>query len=159
MKLKPFTRCFPPSLLRFVSRSFCTTSSFTENSTKKVRTVRGTHDYFGEEQRVRTEVVDIARNSAQLYGYAEVSILISLLLHVSYYCQMSTPIFEYTDLFQRTLGSDSDVVTKEMYTFCDRSNNSLTLRPENTAGYPLFDSSSNFFDYDLSDRRGTSLHC
>jgi histidyl-tRNA synthetase len=45
-----------------------------------------------------------------------------------------TPIFEFTDVFARTLGETSDVVTKEMYTFTDRSGDSLTLRPEATAG-------------------------
>jgi len=45
-----------------------------------------------------------------------------------------TPVFEFTEVFARTLGETSDVVSKEMYTFTDRGGESLTLRPENTAG-------------------------
>ena len=50
------------------------------------------------------------------------------------YLEMATPIFEFTEVFARTLGETSDVVTKEMYTFDDRGGEQLTLRPENTAG-------------------------
>ena len=50
------------------------------------------------------------------------------------YGEIATPIFEFTEVFARTLGDTSDVVTKEMYTFEDRGGDSLTLRPENTAG-------------------------
>jgi histidyl-tRNA synthetase len=49
------------------------------------------------------------------------------------YQEIRTPIFEYTELFQRGIGDGTDVVDKEMYTFTDRSGRSLTLRPENTA--------------------------
>ena len=48
--------------------------------------------------------------------------------------EISTPIFEFTEVFNRTLGETSDVVSKEMYTFEDRGGELLTLRPENTAG-------------------------
>src|SRR5215468_7961013 len=47
---------------------------------------------------------------------------------------MATPIFEFSEVFQRTLGDTSDIVTKEMYSFTDRGGEQLTLRPENTAG-------------------------
>ena len=50
------------------------------------------------------------------------------------YSELRTPIFERTDVFVRNLGSDTDVVQKEMYTFQDRGGRSLTLRPEGTAG-------------------------
>ncbi len=50
------------------------------------------------------------------------------------YAELRTPIFERTDVFVRNLGSDTDVVQKEMYTFQDRGGRSLTLRPEGTAG-------------------------
>lgn len=50
------------------------------------------------------------------------------------YGEIVTPIFEFTEVFARTLGETSDVVTKEMYTFTDRSGDSITLRPEGTAG-------------------------
>ncbi len=80
--------------------------------------VRGTRDILGEDQRRHAHVADTARHAAALYGFDE----------------WSTPIFEDTRVFARTLGDTSDVVTKEMYTFADRGGDSLTLRPENTAG-------------------------
>jgi histidyl-tRNA synthetase len=80
--------------------------------------VRGTRDLIGEEQRRHQRVVDAARRIAATYGFDE----------------WSTPIFEDTRVFTRTLGETSDVVTKEMYTFEDRGGDSVTLRPENTAG-------------------------
>ena len=49
------------------------------------------------------------------------------------YREIRTPIFEHTELFQRGIGDTTDVVEKEMYTFTDRGNRSITLRPENTA--------------------------
>ncbi len=79
---------------------------------------RGTHDLIGEEQRRHRFVTETARRIAETYGFAE----------------WSTPIFEDTAVFARTLGETSDVVTKEMYTFADRGGDSLTLRPEGTAG-------------------------
>jgi histidyl-tRNA synthetase len=79
---------------------------------------RGTHDLIGEDQRRHTHVVDTARRIACTYGFDE----------------WTTPIFEDTAVFARTLGETSDVVTKEMYTFDDRGGDSVTLRPENTAG-------------------------
>ena len=80
--------------------------------------VRGTRDILGEDQRRHAHVVARARATTALYGFDE----------------WSTPIFEDTRVFARTLGDTSDVVTKEMYTFADRGGDSLTLRPENTAG-------------------------
>ena len=47
---------------------------------------------------------------------------------------MNTPIMEHSEVFLRTLGDSSDVVMKEMYSFFDKSNDSITLRPEGTAG-------------------------
>lgn len=55
-------------------------------------------------------------------------------LEASNYKQLITPIFESTDLFKRSVGESTDIVNKEMYTFLDRSDRSLTLRPEATAG-------------------------
>src|SRR5262245_12915036 len=62
-------------------------------------------------------VVETARAVAERYGYLE----------------MATPIFEFSEVFQRTLGDTSDIVTKEMYSFTDRGGEQLTLRPEGTA--------------------------
>jgi histidyl-tRNA synthetase len=80
--------------------------------------VRGTRDLLGEDQRRFHRVVETARRVAATYGFDE----------------WITPIFEDTRVFARTLGETSDVVMKEMYTFPDRGGDSLTLRPEGTAG-------------------------
>ncbi|MCH4026760.1 MAG: histidine--tRNA ligase [Acetobacter fabarum] len=82
-----------------------------------IQPVRGTHDLIGEEQRRHARVVNTARHIAGLYGFDE----------------WSTPIFEETRVFSRSLGDTSDVVSKEMYSFNDRDGDSLTLRPEGTA--------------------------
>ena len=79
---------------------------------------RGTHDLLPEDFRRHARVIDIARETASLYGFAPIA----------------TPIFEFTDVFQRTLGDTSDIVTKEMYTFTDKGGEQVTLRPEGTAG-------------------------
>ncbi len=80
--------------------------------------VRGTRDLIGEDFRRHRHVVDTARRVAERYGLDE----------------WATPVFEDTRVFARTLGDTSDVVTKEMYTFTDRGGDSVTLRPEATAG-------------------------
>lgn len=84
----------------------------------KLQPVRGTHDLLAEEFRLFEYVVKTAKDTASLYGFQ----------------QIATPIFEFTEVFKRTLGEESDVVGKEMYTFDDRGGESLTLRPEFTAG-------------------------
>jgi len=80
--------------------------------------VRGTHDLLQNEMQLHRIVSDTACKIAGFYGYREVD----------------TPIFEFTEVFARTLGDASDIVTKEMYTFNDKSHESVTLRPEYTAG-------------------------
>ncbi len=80
--------------------------------------VRGTRDLIGDDQRRHAHVIETSRRISALYGLEE----------------WATPIFEETRVFARTLGDTSDVVTKEMYTFEDRGGDSVTLRPENTAG-------------------------
>lgn len=78
---------------------------------------RGTEDIFGKQMRIWRTIEDIARRNCDLF-------------HVT---EMKTPMFEHTEVFNR--GNDgSDVVNKEMYTFNDRGNRSLTLKPEGTAG-------------------------
>ena len=84
----------------------------------RLQPVRGTHDLLPDQMRRHRNVVDVARNVVGLYGFEEVA----------------TPIFEFTQVFSRTLGDTSDIVTKEMYSFEDRNGDHLTLRPENTAG-------------------------
>lgn len=79
---------------------------------------RGTRDLIGEDFRRHQHVIDTARRVAATYGMQE----------------WATPVFEDTRVFSRSLGDTSDVVTKEMYAFEDRGGDSLTLRPEGTAG-------------------------
>lgn len=80
--------------------------------------VRGTRDLIGEEFRRHHAVGETARRVSTLYGFEE----------------WATPVFEDTRVFARGLGDTSDVVMKEMYTFTDRGGDSVTLRPEMTAG-------------------------
>jgi len=84
----------------------------------QLRPPRGTHDLLGDEIRRHRHVADTGRAVSGWYGYGEIA----------------TPVFEFTEVFQRTLGETSDIVTKEMYTFTDRGGEQITLRPENTAG-------------------------
>jgi histidyl-tRNA synthetase len=84
----------------------------------KLQPVRGTHDILPDDYAGFAHVIDTARDVARLYGYRE----------------MATPVFEFTELFARGIGETTDVVSKEMYTFQDRGGESLTLRPEYTAG-------------------------
>jgi histidyl-tRNA synthetase len=83
-----------------------------------LKPVRGTQDVLPGENRQLRHVESTAFDVAQLYGYGEIS----------------TPIFEFTEVFARTLGDTSDIVTKEMYSFEDRGGEGITLRPEGTAG-------------------------
>ncbi|HBC85909.1 MAG TPA: histidine--tRNA ligase [Lentisphaeria bacterium] len=78
----------------------------------------GTSDIFPEEISCWHSLEDAARRIFPLYGYAE----------------MRTPVFEYTEVFKKGIGDETEVVQKEMYTFEDRGGRSLTLRPEGTAG-------------------------
>jgi histidyl-tRNA synthetase len=83
----------------------------------KIERPRGTHDILPTEQPLWRRVTGEIERLAALYGYRPIQ----------------TPVFEDTELFARTSGAGSDVVQKEMYTFLDRSERSLTLRPEGTA--------------------------
>ncbi len=83
----------------------------------KLQPVRGTHDILPEESRLRGFIEHTLSGIFSTYGYGAIS----------------TPIFEFSDVFHRTLGDTSDVVTKETYSFTDRGGESLTLRPEFTA--------------------------
>lgn len=84
----------------------------------KLQPVRGTHDLLPDEFAKFLGITNIARFIGERYGYAEIA----------------TPIFEFTDVFARSVGETSDIVNKEMYTFKDRGDESITLRPEFTAG-------------------------
>jgi histidyl-tRNA synthetase len=80
--------------------------------------VRGTRDILPEEMRRHRTVIETARKLAECYGYLEIAV----------------PVFEFTEVFSRTLGETSDIVTKEMYTFAMKEGEQITLRPEATAG-------------------------
>ena len=82
----------------------------------KIQPIRGTHDLFGAELLKFAKIENIVKFYANIYGFNKII----------------TPIFESTDLFKKPLGDQSDVVLKEMYTFLDRNESSLTLRPEYT---------------------------
>jgi len=83
----------------------------------KFESPRGTHDVLPAEQPLWEKVIREAEELCALYGYGRIT----------------TPLFEDTGLFTRTSGEGSDIVQKEMYTFTDRGDRSLTLRPEGTA--------------------------
>ncbi len=78
---------------------------------------RGTHDILPEESFLWQRIESKLREISSKYGYYEVR----------------TPIFEHTELFERGVGDTTDIVQKEMYTFMDRGQRSITLRPESTA--------------------------
>ncbi|MBR6742355.1 MAG: histidine--tRNA ligase [Clostridia bacterium] len=83
-----------------------------------IQKMRGTLDVMPEDFKAFDYIEKTARAVCERYGYKEIR----------------TPTFEATELFSRGVGSTSDVVQKEMYTFEDREGRSLTLRPEGTAG-------------------------
>jgi histidyl-tRNA synthetase len=82
------------------------------------RPIRGTQSMLGEEAQRFTHVVDTFERVRKLYGFQRIEV----------------PVFEATEVFARSIGETTDVVSKEMYTFPDRGGDSLTLRPEFTAG-------------------------
>ncbi len=84
----------------------------------KYQAPRGTQDTLPKDSAKWQRIIDIARKNIEHYSFKYINI----------------PIFEHTELFQRSVGESSDIVNKEMYTFSDRSDRSLTLRPEATAG-------------------------
>ena len=79
---------------------------------------RGTQDWYGESMHERTVIEKICRDVAKRYNIKEII----------------TPVFEHTVLFQRGVGETTDVVQKEMYTFVDKGDRSITLKPEGTSG-------------------------
>ncbi len=79
---------------------------------------KGTQDWFGEDMYRRTLIEELARKLCKVYNIKEII----------------TPVFEHTVLFQRGVGETTDVVQKEMYTFEDKGQRSVTLKPEGTAG-------------------------
>lgn len=82
------------------------------------KTVRGMKDLYGIDLEKYDYIISQAKKIAKTYGYNNIE----------------TPILEHTNVFERSIGNETDVVSKEMYTFQDRGGDSLTLRPEGTAG-------------------------
>jgi len=83
----------------------------------KYQTVKGTHDILPDEVSRWRAVEEVVRRTMAAYHYGEIR----------------TPVFEHTELFSRSIGQDTDIVGKEMYTFEDAGGRSLTLSPEGTA--------------------------
>ena len=83
----------------------------------KINKIKGTLDFYGKDMKQYRFIEKKAQEICKLYGFSEIM----------------TPMFEHTEVFARGVGETSDIVNKEMYTFLDRSENSLTLRPEGTA--------------------------
>ena len=82
----------------------------------KINPIRGAHDLFGEEINKFNKIISEVKLVASQFSFNE----------------LITPIFEYSELFKKPLGEQSDVVLKEMYTFKDRNDDEITLRPEYT---------------------------
>ncbi len=78
----------------------------------------GVEDIFPDRSAKWTSILDAARNVFKIFNYKELIV----------------PIMEFTEVFSRGIGDDTDIVSKEMFTFEDRGGRSLTLRPEGTAG-------------------------
>lgn len=84
----------------------------------KLQPVRGTKDVFANDIKIFNRIIEVAKINSELFGFEEIQ----------------TPIFEFSEVFERNLGETSDIISKEVYKFLDRSDNYLTLRPEFTAG-------------------------
>ena len=83
-----------------------------------IQAIRGMNDILPDQSPAWQHIEDTARSVLQAYGYREIRL----------------PLLEKTELFKRSIGEVTDIVEKEMYTFEDRNGDSLTLRPEGTAG-------------------------
>ncbi|MDX1352823.1 MAG: histidine--tRNA ligase, partial [Thiomicrorhabdus sp.] len=84
----------------------------------QISAIRGMNDIYGTDAVAFDYLIKTAENTLQQYGFNSIRL----------------PIVEKTELFARSIGEVTDIVEKEMYTFADRNGESLTLRPEGTAG-------------------------
>lgn len=87
-----------------------------------ITSIRGFKDIYGKESKVWEKLENIIRDVFSIWGFEEVRL----------------PILEKTELFQRSIGDTTDIVEKEMYTFLDKGNESVTMRPEGTASIIRF---------------------
>jgi len=88
------------------------------NVAKNIQAIRGMNDYLPADTALWQRIEGVLKQTLASYGYSEIRL----------------PLVEQTPLFKRAIGEVTDVVEKEMYTFDDRNGESLTLRPEGTAG-------------------------
>ncbi len=102
-------------------------------SGEKIKAIYGTRDILPAEADIWRKIVTAVSKTADEYNYG--------FIH--------TPVFEATELFSRGIGEASDVVTKEMYTFRDQGDRSLTLRPEGTASVVR-----SYIEHSMGSRRG-----
>ncbi|WP_029935925.1 histidine--tRNA ligase [Thiomicrospira pelophila] len=86
--------------------------------TKQIAAIRGMNDIYGQQAMAFQKVLQAAEQTLHQYGYQPIRL----------------PLVEKTELFARSIGEVTDIVEKEMYTFADRNGDSLSLRPEGTAG-------------------------
>ena len=103
---------------------------------------KGTHDFYGEDASVYRYIADTFANICDLNNYSFIK----------------TPTFESTNLFHRSVGETTDIVTKETYDFKDRGDRDLTLKPEGTAGVvravienKLYANTNNYLKYYYMD--------
>lgn len=82
------------------------------------QTPKGVHDILPRDQEYYTFIKKVVRHRCRQAGFRRIT----------------TPIFEFTEVFKRAIGDETDIVSKEMYTFQDKKGRSLTLKPESTAG-------------------------
>src|SRR5690606_19181443 len=92
--------------------------SLTSKNLVKPKAIRGMNDVLPDISGTWRYVEEVVRDVVEAFGYSEIRL----------------PLLEYTELFRRSIGEVTDIVEKEMYTFDDRNGESLTLRPEATAG-------------------------
>ena len=83
-----------------------------------IQAIKGVKDILPEDMPAWQHLEAVARTIFEEYGFSEIRV----------------PVFEYTELFARSIGVSTDIVEKEMYTFEDRDGRKITLRPEGTAG-------------------------
>lgn len=95
----------------------------TRNERKKhlmrFKSIKGVQDIFPPEIYIWQKIEQVSREVFKKYGYQEIRL----------------PIIEFTEIFTRSIGETTDIVEKEMYTFLDKANRSITLRPEGTAPF------------------------